>query len=671
MGANDFHSQIQLNLELEQLMELVRLSGHEDDEELLQAIEMALIAGNRPFLRSLARFLRAEAAKQVVREDVFFPYPRAEVIDGPIKVGKVVQTGNIFGLYPEELNRGLLVCGSPGTGKSNLVELLIPQAIKFCKVFIADMKRDYIPLAKVIPDLFVMDISELRFNPLEVPEGVEPNRHAQLVSNIYRKSMGVMTAGEGVLYHSIYQLYEIFGVNRGSKEFPNLFDLLEYEKKRKVRPFGPEAQAREREINRLLTITLALGDTINCSRGMSIKKLLNNNIVLLLDRLNPEIRSFILGCILISMYSYCISHGRKASLRNLIVIDDCKSLVPIQEERRIHQGVPTFTEFLTQSREFGFGHILTDHLPTFLSSAVKAASYAKIMMPLGRGEDYLDMASSMGLSREQLRSAYGLGEHEAIVKLAGRWTKPFKIEIFPSNIDRNVRLEWIRDKGFLDELMQDVTPRAERFKVWIEQKDDEEEMLFKLLSFIYENPVLSVTERLKRLGWPIKKELKLREELINRGYIEMVRIRTGTVGRDPTLYEVTSKGKEWLEQKGYRFKPREGRGGPLHRYFVSRIKEHFERIGAHVQAEVKVGDVWADLLIKLPQGQRYALQCSVANGIEDELRNLKKLAQIGWLDKVIFVAMNEKVLRVMKKECKGIKVEWHLITDFLSSSDAQ
>lgn len=656
--------------EVERLLELVELSGRASDEELLETIELALLAGNRPFLRSLSRLLQREAARQLVRQDPYFPYPPSDVIDGPIKVGRVIQTGDTFGLYPEELNRGLLICGSPGTGKSNLVELLIPQIIKVCKVFIADMKRDYIPLANVIPDILVMDISDLRFNPLEVPEGVDPNRHAQVVSNIYRKSLAVLTAGEGALYHSICKLYEILGVNNDSEEFPNLFDLLDYEKKRKFRPFGPESQAREREINRLLTITLALGETINCSRGFSIEKLLGNNIVLLLDRLNPEIRSFILGCILTSMYSYRISNGQKSPLRNIIVIDDCKSLLSIQEERRINQGVPTFTEFLTQSREFGFGHILTDHMPTFLASAAKAASHVKIMMPLGRGEDYWDMARCMGLDQEQLKSAYNLAEHEAIIKLGGRWAEPFKVEIFPSQVNRNISLEEIDNKGMLDWLMEEVRPRAEVLKGWMDQRDEEGEgLLFRLLSFIYENPELSVTERVHRLGWSTKRELKLREELMNRGYIDEVKVMPGRVGREPSLYEVTAKGKEWLEQKGYKLRPREGRGGPLHRYFVAQIRQHFERAGAEVRAEVKVGDVWTDLLIRLPGGERQAVQCCVANEIEDELRNLRRLAEVDWLDGLIFVAMDKRVLKAVKSKCKGIRADWRLIGDFLPNPD--
>ncbi|MEM3365673.1 MAG: helicase HerA-like domain-containing protein [Candidatus Methanomethyliaceae archaeon] len=653
-----------IDLEYIRLLEFLRFSGRENDEELLEVIKAAIVSEDKRFLRSLTRLLELEATEQLVRQDAFFPYPPRDVVKGPVRVGVVTRTKDEFGLYPEELNRGLLVCGSPGTGKTNLVELIVPQVIsQGIKVFIADIKRDYIPLASAVHELCLMDISEFRFNPLEAPSGSDPHRYAQLVANIYRKAMGVLTAGEGVFYQSILELYDIFGITKGSEEFPTLFDLLEYEKNRKGKRFDPEAEAREREVNRLLTITSALGQTINCSKGIPIEKLLENNVVLLLDRLNPEVRAFILGCILTAIYSYRMSKNEKSALKNVLIIDDCKSLLPIQEEKRVHQGIPTFTEFLTQSREYGFGHILTDHLPTFLASAAKAASYAKILLPLGRGEDYWDMARCMGLNEEQLEEAHSLKEYEAIVKLAGRWTKPFKIEIYGSGIKRVVDEERIKRKNapIIEELTKDVRLRKEKPLILIKEAhtleqnqsyltSDEQE----LLKDVAKNPFLFLSQRKERLRWPWQKLCSTISRLERKGFVEVVTIHLGRRGPPSKLLELKPKALEWLRSLDGRrnFEVFKGvKGGIVHAFWCQRLALALEKKGYKVEleAELKKG-VFADCLAR-KDGKVIAIEveCS-SNG----LRNVEKYHDFFNFIDHLFVAVVDKTrLREIKGKLRN------------------
>ncbi|MEM2445882.1 MAG: DUF87 domain-containing protein [Candidatus Bathyarchaeia archaeon] len=657
-----------MDLELIKLLELLRLSGRDNEEEMVEVIKAALVSHNKLFLRSLTKLLTLEAAEQMVRQDPFFPYPPRDVIAGPIKVGLISKTREEFGLYPEELNKGLLVCGSPGTGKTNLVELIVPQVIsQGIKVFIADIKRDYIPLASAVPELCLMDISEFRFNPLEAPSGSDPYRYAQLVANIYRKAMGVLTAGEGVFYQSVLELYEIFGINKGYDEFPTLFDLLEYEKNRKGKRFGPEAEAREREINRLLTITSALGQTINCRKGIPIEKLLENNIVLLLDRLNPEVRAFILGCILIAIYSYRMSKNERSALRNVLVIDDCKSLLPIQEEKRVHQGIPTFTEFLTQSREYGFGHILTDHLPTFLASAAKAASYAKILLPLGRGEDYWDMARCMGLNEEQLEKAYGLKEYEAIVKLAGRWTNPFKIEIYGSGIKRVVDEERIKRKNapMIEELTKDVKVRKEKTLILIKEAhtleqnqsyltSDEQE----LLKDVAKKPFLFLSQRKERLRWSWQKLCSTISKLERKGFVEVVAVHLGTRGPPSKLLELKPKALDWLRSldgEGSFKVFRSVKGGIEHAFWCQRLALTLEKKGYKVELETELKKgVFADCLAR-KDGKVIAIEveCS-SNGI----KNVEKYRNfLNFIDHLFIAVADKTKLREIKGKLRNSGID--------------
>lgn len=633
-----------------ELLALMQQAGLVGDPEITKMIEIYLVTHDKHLYKTIKDLLMIKASSIIASQDTFIPYPPADVIQGPVAIGKVVPTGAAVGIFLAELNRGMLICGSPGSGKTNLIELMAPQVAALgIKIFIVDVKQDYLSLLSAIPDLVILDLQTLRFNPLEVPKGADPNRHAQLVSSVYRKSTGVVIAGESTFYQGLLNLYEKYGVFENKDVFPSLIDLWKAEESNKEKPFSDRGRARNREVMRLETVCKACGDSINCSTGISCESILNSNVLLLVDRLNPDVRSFLVGCILISLIEFRMAKGERGmGLLNWLCIDEGKSLMPVQEERQINQGVPTFTEFLLGSRDFGFGSCVTDHMPTFLGAGIKAGSHIKLILNLSRGQDLEDMAKSMGLSRDQLQQSFHLGEHQGILKLGGgRWSYPVRVELQPSGLDRTISLDEAkrRCQAAVDHVQESVTPRVplpQQAEIKLEAEMD------VFLKHVHEHPLLPMKERLAQVNLGKRKAYLVKERLIAEGYINTIFVRPGP-GRPIALLELLQKGRERLVQMGV--KVQGDRGSLRHSFWVEQARQFFTTEGFNVEKEAPLaavsGIVFPDLLLLNAKGKRIAVEVELS---DHGLKNIFKLLPV--VDEIFLVIEDERLREKLLREAR-------------------
>lgn len=216
-------------------------------------------------------------------------------------------------MHERELGESMFIAGRAGTYKTAVLEIICPQWVELGNRFFAiSQKHDFVSLVEAVPEVCVMDLSEFRFNPLEPFSPTSANRHAQIIANTAPKNFESMLSGEIHMYEVIHSLYERFGVYEGQmEELPTMQDLLDYEKSRYVSPHTEEARAKERLIRRLSLLTKSLGPTINVSKGIPVEVLLQHNIVLLVDRLTPQVRDFLIECLLVSMFTYRIERGER------------------------------------------------------------------------------------------------------------------------------------------------------------------------------------------------------------------------------------------------------------------------------------------------------------------------------------------------------------------------
>jgi len=285
-----------------------------DDPDVQRVVSMA--SRNSWFHDSALRLLYGLARQKGLdpgRTDPFYKLINPAEVAGPILIAKEKYHGCPVGPTEQDLGESFLAAGRPGTFKTSVLENMIIQWVGLGNtIFAISVKRDFIGLVNSIPHCCVMPVEDLRFNPLQPPCPSAANRHAQMIANVARKNFGSLLSGEVTMYQAIDDLYGIFGVKSGKAEdFPTMFDLRDYITNQYVAPHTEAARARERLLKRLELICRALGQTINVSKGMSIKELLDCNVVLLVDRLIPDVRDFLVECILVSMFTYRIEYGER------------------------------------------------------------------------------------------------------------------------------------------------------------------------------------------------------------------------------------------------------------------------------------------------------------------------------------------------------------------------
>lgn len=297
--------------------EIERLSALIGQDDPL--VRNILISASRnPWFADSALGLLYEYARKLgldpSRTEPFYKRIDPNEVLGDIKIGREKFHGFITGLYKDDLSASMILAGQPGVLKTNTFEVICPQWVGLGNSFFAiSQKRDFLGLVDVVPDCCVMDVLEdFRFNVLRTssPEGA--NRHAQTIANVARKNFESMLSGEIHLYEIVDRLYQKFGIYDGEmEEFPTMSDVLEYVENQYVRPHTEEARAQERLIMRLGLLNRALGETINVSRGILIEELLENNIILLVDRLTPQVRDFLIEAVMVAIFEHQIEKGER------------------------------------------------------------------------------------------------------------------------------------------------------------------------------------------------------------------------------------------------------------------------------------------------------------------------------------------------------------------------
>jgi len=360
-----------------------------------------------------------------------FPVPPDEEIWGPINVGFSEETGAPAGIYPKEVH--FLVVGASGMGKSTLFRNIIRQHIDAEEpVLIIDFQNEY-PYILRDNGINKLGIDNLKFNPLEVPPGMDPGLYMQRVCSIIADQCGLLIASKSFLLEAIDRLYTLFGVYNGSRSFPSMYELRDLltELLKGYRATSRFTAYGEVCLNRIKGFILSIPKVLDCSVGMPFHLLTRGNLILLLHGIDFEYQSLLVTLILMWLCSHRIANGlRNNPEHNLAVfIDEAQRLFDSQLERRLYQGVPTISHLVATVRKYNLKLFVAAQQPTLLASSIKANSFCKVMLALGEGNDKLDMGSSMFLTPEQIYFSRMLETGQAIVKLAGRWHEPFVVRI--------------------------------------------------------------------------------------------------------------------------------------------------------------------------------------------------------------------------------------------------
>ncbi|MFC1719392.1 ATP-binding protein, partial [Candidatus Poribacteria bacterium] len=364
--------------------------------------------------------------------DYPFLVPPDEKIWGQVNLGFCETTGAPVGIYPHEVHT--LIAGGTNSGKTTLLTHIIRQHIDAgIPVLIFDYENDF---PERLDDVNVnkLDLDDLRWNPLEVPPGVNPVLYLQQFCATFSDNQGLLTGSKGYLLSQIHHLFELYGVFEGSNSFPSMFDLSDFlaAKMRRTKSNTREYTYLEVSHNRIDNLVKALPNVLDCSIGMPLHILTRSNLVLLLSGLDFELQTLLVTLMLTWLCRYFIANGMRNNpdYRIAVFLDEAQRLYDRQQEHRVYQGIPVISHLTATVRKYNLSLFVAVQQPSMLASSMTANAHTKIQLRLGDGKDIMDLGTSMFLTPEQVYYSRLIETGQAIVKFpGGRWPEPFIIRI--------------------------------------------------------------------------------------------------------------------------------------------------------------------------------------------------------------------------------------------------
>ncbi len=310
-----------------------------------------------------------------------------------------------YGLSREDLNRGILVSGSTGHGKTSLVMNIMNKiSMSGVKYTIFDMKRDYLTLASDENTIY-LDDTLLRVNPFEAPSGVSDLEWLRHFSDIFSNSFSLMIGSRDFLLENLLK----FSNEVKASESRNLRSFLKFLEQNAIRN-----EYYKVTTGRIRSLLSSCG-VFDCASGISFSRLDNYNLILGIDRLGIPEQNFLVSFVLSYLYYLNINKGEKrGSLHRLVVIDDAHTILDANKDKDYAMGIPILHSIISKIRELGIGFLFSDQQVSSLMSSVIQNTNIKF---IGRSNSVkeLEMIFSSRSASDLSGVALNLGKGEFLL----------------------------------------------------------------------------------------------------------------------------------------------------------------------------------------------------------------------------------------------------------------
>jgi len=719
---------------LPELIKLVVDAEMERDPIVIRLMRaLALDPEDADLIRDVLERIRPALMRKKLNPNPFAPNPRGSDVDGLIRIGRVKGTHAPFGLNPDELNQHTLITGRSGSGKTTILYLVAAQLPHHRIPFLAfDVKQDYRHLHGYTDDCYVFNYKNFKFNPLRPPIGSDPIRWMQAFTNVFAQAYYLMAGTKGILQDVISELYHEYDVFSGKDVYPSMQDLLERVRLYPVeRQYGRIPGFVESAQNRLKECILPLKQMFDCDKGFPIENLLNKPTIFEFDGLLSENQVFLTTLIMRFIFEYRISNKQRGCLRHIILFDEAKMVYDRNRDNIEGLGPNEVTQFTSQVREFGEGLICADQMPFILSESIKSNSYTMICMSQSGGKNIDDIAKAMHLSQEQISTLKDLisdketGRFEAIVRMSGKWTKPFIIEIPPFPVEKSVTEYQLNTKmrPLIDQLTAMITPRTpytqiietKRRKKQARMEEEKKQtqaagvkpneaplpvtsedttpkkiqpesagnnggtpptppekvegnLLIQILTDIRERPFSYQKERIDRLGLSNSSSTnnKYFKELEKEQLVTAHKISLGSKRGVKVFYEITEKGRQYARMNGFIIP---GKGDFKHKFWQHTVRKYFESKVTNPEIEKRYGNKNVDVGFLMNE-KRFAVEIELSP--DHLIENITKDVEAG-CDFIIIAASSKTTANNYKAKVREKfeqdtmnKIEFRTLTDFLS-----
>ncbi len=575
--------------------------------------------------------------------------PPPEVIEGEYPVGCVLYNGELrgdFGLREDEWLQHVAIVGRSGSGKTNTVYMLIANLLqKRIPFLITDWKRNYRPIISPNSEFPVLvytvgnPLVPFHFNPLIPPEGTEPTAWLKKLIEILARATFV---GEGVMYllqQGIDKLYTESGVYSGNVvRYPTMKDLTDVMGKMNVSGRAANWMASTQRALSALSFG-AMGSVLNTQSNTGLADLLDKPVILELDALTSTDKCFFIESLLLWIHHYRLNRNeQREKFRHAIIIEEAHHILK-KKEASAQESV---TEMLLREiRELGESITLVDQHPSQISLQALGNTYCTFTMNLKSREDVNAASGYLMFDGEERKCLNRLEVGQAIVKMQGRWTKPFLI-IVP-HIKQKQQVVSDEDlqeymRPYSTDSVEEEPLQGNSMEISLESlpdsKEDEiplDDMKKAFLEDIQENPLSGVVQRYKRLGLSRRKGNVVKEDLQSRGIIAPVEILThkGKV----VLLEI----KKFNHYNPIQLQNHYRNPGIVHEYWRSKIAEFYQQQGYSIISEhqLESGD-YVDLIAN--KGNE-TIAIEIETGKSDIVKNVQKNLDAGY-EKIVILGVD-------------------------------
>ncbi len=381
-----------------------------------------------------------------------------------------VDTGNLYYIDVDAMQKHTIVCGVTGGGKTNTCFYLLGQLWKFKIPFMVcePAKSEYRHMMlmsetfKGVGQAFSLGdetVSPFRLNPFEIMKGVKVQTHLDALKSVFNASFEMYSPMPQVLEKALNSIYSVRGwdlvqnkcrrlppgVNLGDPDcppeiYPTMKDLYEI-----IEPItesfgyseriGPDVQAALKARIGSLLIG-GKGQMLNTRRSIPMETLFGKPTVIELKMVSEDSeKSFLMGMIMVFLYEYREALGPHDNLQHVMLIEEAHRLlknVPTAQSGEsanpAGKAVEFFTNMLAEIRSYGQGFIIADQIPNKLAPEALKNTNLKIMHRIVAVDDRDSMGGAMNLDDIQKRHVTALGQGRAIV-YAEKMEQPYHLAI--------------------------------------------------------------------------------------------------------------------------------------------------------------------------------------------------------------------------------------------------
>ncbi|MCH8147406.1 MAG: DUF87 domain-containing protein [Planctomycetes bacterium] len=573
---------------------------------------------------------------------ILLSLPPPQKARGAIHLGTVLYEREKWpaGISSGELLQNLAIFGRSGAGKTNvsfhILEQLAAKKIPFLFLDWKRTARHMLPRLKTKVNVYTPGrrLAPLVFNPFIPPPGLEPNVYINQVVDILADAF---TLGDGA--RSVLQRALSACRDRGIQA-PTVKEVLaDVGKMPGTGRAGGWKISAIRALESLDFADLSAKDSVSQER--LAQSFLRESTIIELDALTESSKKFLVPLLLLWLFYVQLAGSDREKLKLVVFIEEAHHLLYRQERR---SSETLMNMLLRQCREVGLAMVVIDQHPHMISSVALGNSYTSVCLNLKDPSDINKAAAISGVEDDEKWVFSALPVGQGVVKLQDRWRRPFLVgfplvgvkkgSVGDAALARYIRRH-SRGTGGRGALSGEFG-RVSRSSLW-------EGVLsgtaLQFLEDVHDHEDDGVKRRYQRLGLSAGTGTRLKEELVDSGWLDA---ETVAVGRSrKVLLRLSTEGRRALGiENGQR------RESIAHAYWKRFYARRFANDGYKVEIEAaRVGGQIDVLAVK--NGERVGIE--VETGKSDVVANVRNCL-LSRLERVFVVTTDEAAMRRVERQ---------------------